>query len=193
MSWIQTYTRKKFPLERPAPGDVWVEDIAHALSMSCRFGGHTNRFYSVAEHCVLMAMYARSRHGLELAFECLLHDADEAYLIDLPKPVKNLCPDYQKLEGSVRSAIVARFMLSLSDHTKAKVKELDNRILITERDVLLGGAIEPWVNEPEPLPTLLPCWDWQTAKRKFLEMYAKLRHERIAANPDNTHVHPPQI
>ncbi len=96
-NWIQTYSGRQFwPLE-PRAEDVAVEDIAHALSLLCRYGGHSSRFYSVAEHCVLVS-HKCGLHGL-------LHDAAEAYLLDIPRPVKALMPEYKWAEERVIVAI----------------------------------------------------------------------------------------
>lgn len=90
--WIQTYTGRQFwPLD-PKPEEVCIEDIAHALSQQCRYAGHTIRFYSVAQHSVEIAL----RVPRAAALWGLLHDAAEAYLVDLPRPVKYLMPAYKR-------------------------------------------------------------------------------------------------
>ena len=91
-NWIQTYTGKCFTPLDPKPEDICAEDIAHHLSNLCRFSGAVNDFYSVAEHSVRCFWYAREvlspgpPSPLHLAV--LLHDAAEAYIIDLPRPIK---------------------------------------------------------------------------------------------------------
>lgn len=84
MAWIQTFTGKKFPLDKPDPALIDIEGIAHALSLLCRFNGHCTRFCSVAEHSVHVAREI----DLDLAMEGLLHDAAEAYLGDVHSPLK---------------------------------------------------------------------------------------------------------
>jgi hypothetical protein len=82
--WMQTFTGRAFyPLD-PRPEDIDPVDIAHALSLICRYGGHSSRFYSVAEHCVLMSHAVAPEHALW----ALLHDATEAYLGDMIRPLK---------------------------------------------------------------------------------------------------------
>ena len=102
--WIQTYTGKKFwPLD-PRPEDVDIVDIAHALSMQCRFGGHCLRFYSTAEHSVYV-----SHHCGSAALIGLLHDGSEAYLLDMLAPIKEYMPDYKAAEKRCQAAVYRAF------------------------------------------------------------------------------------
>lgn len=135
-NWIQTYTGRKFwPLE-PRAEDVRVEDIAHALSMICRFGGHCKRFYSVAEHCILVSQQV-GIHGL-------LHDAAEAYLLDIPSPVKVLLPEYKLAEEEVLLAIYEALGITVpSAGEEMAVKEADKRMLATEK-VALHKQTSQW-------------------------------------------------
>lgn len=145
--WMQTYTGRRFyPLD-PRPEEIHPEDIAHALSLLCRYGGHVDRFYSVAEHCVLMSRAVAPEHALA----ALLHDATEAYVCDIPRPLKRQLPGYQDLEQRVWWAIAVRFGIDLK--LPAEVKDADNRILINERTALMPRA-ERWGvdDEYEALP-----------------------------------------
>src|SRR6266700_4788978 len=99
--WIQTAMGRKFWPMDPRSGEVFIDDIAHALSMLCRFGGHCIRFYSVAEHSVLLSRVAEPRFKLW----ALLHDASEAYLADVPRPVKPALVGYKDAEERVQRAI----------------------------------------------------------------------------------------
>lgn len=136
--WMQTRTGRAFwPLD-PRPEEVDPFDIAHALSMICRFGGHTDRFYSVAEHCLLMS-YAVSP---ENALWALLHDATEAYMGDMIRPLKRSMPAYVLAEDHLMTVICDRFGL---DYTfPAEVKAADNRILLDERAALMSAPPLPW-------------------------------------------------
>jgi 5'-deoxynucleotidase YfbR-like HD superfamily hydrolase len=126
-SWIQTYTGKPFwPLE-PELGEIDIVDIAHALSMQCRYSGHTKRFYSVAEHSV----HISNSVSPENALWGLLHDASEAYLVDIPRPLKPYLPQYKEAETRCMMAIAKRVGLSWPE--PAEVKEMDTRILFNER------------------------------------------------------------
>lgn len=167
--WIQTYTGKRFfPLD-PRPEDIDPVDIAHALSMLCRFGGHCSRFYSVAEHSVLMAKHGGTTHHERLWL--LLHDAAEAYLVDVPRPIKRQLPVYQAAEVKLLQAIAARFELpySRSDRVYPEyVHEIDNRILLTERRELMVDGVHRWaIDDWDPLPVTIHGWDWGVAESVF--------------------------
>ena len=102
--WMQTYTGVRFYPMDPRPEELDIRDIAHALSLICRYGGHVDRFYSVAEHCVLMSQCVPEEHALW----ALLHDASEAYVGDMVRPLKRQLPEYEAAEGRVIAAIVER-------------------------------------------------------------------------------------
>ena len=108
-NWIQTAGGRKFyPLD-PRPEDVTVEDIAHALSKMCRFNGHTSSFYSVAQHSVIVSRIVPAEHALA----GLLHDATEAYLADITRPVKQYMPDFAVVEDLLMECIAERFRLPM--------------------------------------------------------------------------------
>lgn len=108
-SWIQTYTGKKvYPLGQFGPDDVDIIDIAHALAHTCRWGGHCSRYYSVAEHSILV-----SHRIEEFALEGLLHDAAEAYIGDIPTPIKEQLPAITRAEYRIMSAIKKKFDLAI--------------------------------------------------------------------------------
>lgn len=102
---IRTFTGKMINVFDPDPELICIEDIAHALSNLCRFGGHTRRFYSVAEHSVEVAKEVTIYHQMA----GLLHDASEAYLIDLPSPVKYFIQKYQEYEQNLMLTIAEKF------------------------------------------------------------------------------------
>lgn len=137
-AFVQTYTGKPFyPLE-PKAEDICLEDIAHALSLLCRFGGHVRRFYSVAEHCVLMS-YAVDPENAKWA---LLHDATEAYVGDVVWPLKEELPEYKLAENEIMSLICDKY--GLPREQPQQVKEYDRRIVIDERDALMATTQSPW-------------------------------------------------
>jgi hypothetical protein len=143
--WIQTYTGKKFyPLD-PRPEDICIEDIAHALANTCRYNGHSRVFYSVAEHCVRMSLANLPGCPKWL----LMHDAAEAYISDVPRPVKPMLEEFKAIENSILSVIGEKFNLGEMDHRHIKWGDLV--MLSTEkRDVLLHDL--DWnLNLPEPL------------------------------------------
>lgn len=139
-AWILTYTGVKFDLLNPTPDQVVLEDIAVALSRQARFNGHTKRFYSVAEHSLIGAnLLAQSDD--EMALEFLLHDAHEAYIGDMARPLKSLCPDFQAIEQQIDYVIRQRFGLKLS--CPPAVKTMDRILLATEWRELMPECDRP--------------------------------------------------
>ena len=142
--WMQTYTGRAFwPLD-PRVEDIDLLDIAQALSNLCRYAGHTRRFYSVAEHSYLLAGWCARNFpdDKELLRYVLLHDAAEAYLVDIPRPLKRSLPGYSDIEARVESVIWERFGIVPDAESKAVVKEIDDRIIEDERLALLAGPPE---------------------------------------------------
>lgn len=163
--WIQTFTgRQFFPLD-PQSDEICIEDIAHALANTCRFNGHVRKFYSVAEHSVFVALNV----PLQFRPAALLHDASEAYICDLPRPIKHNVVGYKEAEDKVMAAIFAKFNLKLP--LPKIVKEVDNRILFDERDTLMGDPPAPWDFEADPLGVQLRAWLPEDAEQAFLQVW----------------------
>ena len=160
----------KFRLDTPDSNCYTISDIGQALAKLCRFNGHTNRFYSVAEHCVHMSKLVPEQYALE----ALMHDAVEAYIGDFPKPVKVAIPLISELEDLVMEAIFDQF--SLTFPLPEEVHEVDKRMIPTEAPQLLdhySGKV--WGMEGvKPYALVLPCWRWEEAHVKFMERYAEL-------------------
>lgn len=168
--WMQTFTGLQvWPLDM-RPEDIVIEDIAHALSMLCRYAGHCENFYSVAEHSVLVAAHMPTR---ELRMWGLLHDASEAYLVDVPRPIKPHLPGYKTAEQAVMRAVAERFDL-LPRIEPAEVKAADNAILLDEQRQNLKAPPAPWSVEGEPLGVRLHCWPPHIAERKFLTAFDRI-------------------
>ncbi|SRR5260221_557774 len=164
-NWMATYSGTKFWPGDPRSEEIHLGDIAHALSNLCRFGGHLRHFYSVAEHSVHICRAAPE----SLKRVALFHDASEAYLVDMPRPIKAMLPEYKNIEAGLEKCIAKRFDLSFP--WPRKIKELDNAILLTEW-AMFGGAPE-MVNHlngnfSEPLKVKLEGWDPQRAELEFL-------------------------
>lgn len=167
--WINTYRGQQFwPLD-PRPHEIHIEDIAHALSMQCRFTGHVHRFYSVAEHCVRVS----ERCAPSDALWGLLHDASEAYLIDVARPVKRSRPmrGYRKAEARLMRAVCKRF--ALWPEEPASVKEADHRMLVTEAQALMD--LHPqWLFPAEPYEQSIIGWMPARAEAEFLCRFKQL-------------------
>lgn len=175
--WMQTISGKQFwPLD-PRPEDFDIEDIAHALSNVCRFGGHTKFFYTVAEHCVHVSKVCDPEHALE----GLLHDATEAYIGDMVRPLKRSLPEYKVIENRIAEALARRFGLTYPwPHS---VKKADEGVLMAEQRALLAPPPEPWTFEDHapPLPSDVRIGGWSPDKARagficrFIELSAKRR------------------
>jgi len=165
--FIVTYTGKRFYPCDPDPEEVDIEDVAHALSMINRFTGHTKFPYSVAQHSV----YAYQRAKLYSRREALLHDAPEAYLNDISRPLKKSLPDYRRIEAGV--GFVCSVAFSCSFPMSDEVRLIDNKLLVTEAPQLIPAS-EPWYQEPHwPTPYELEIeeWPWRQAKQSFLDAW----------------------
>lgn len=149
MTWTQTYTGKRFDPLDPDPAMIDLADIAHALSNVCRFGGHSQHFYSVAQHSVFVADYLFEIYDdRKIALAGLLHDASEAYLGDIPRPLKYR-PEfaaYREAEATLEAMIFERFGLK---GPYPEVKKADNAILADEAKWLMGNPGAEWgLTEP---------------------------------------------
>lgn len=144
--YITTYTGRKFyfeatPEEMLHHEMLCIEDIGHALSMICHFAGHTATFFSVAQHSILVARACELQTpevSLDLVRWGLLHDAAEAYIGDMTRPLKMLLPDYKILEKKIMTGIAYKFGLPLPE--PPDLKPIDDSILKLESKLLMSGA-----------------------------------------------------
>lgn len=173
--WMLTFTGRKFYPLYPEPEDFFIEDIAHALAHICRFGGHTKKFYSVAEHSIRVAEMAPK----EFKLCALLHDAAEAYIGDMIYPLKECMPEFQDAEALIWSALAKRF--NLPEVMPPEVKAIDDRMLLTERRELLTQPVtaSPWFQEQITTPygddyVILAPLAPKTAERSFLAQFEYL-------------------
>ncbi len=169
-AWIQTHSGRRFNPTNPNPDAIVIQDIAHALSMQCRFSGHCKKFYSVAQHSVLVSYICDSQDALW----GLLHDASEAYLVDVPRPLKRSGKfgAYIEFESKMQEAICRRFALPFQE--PASVKKADTKLLATEARDLMSPLHSDWDQPVEPLPFLIEPWDHQKAKDMFMKRFFEL-------------------
>ena len=162
-----------FDYLNPLPETVTIEDIAKGLSNNCRFGGQCPVFYSVAEHSVLMS-YCVSK---ENSYDALMHDAAEAFIMDMPKPLKNILPDYQIVEERVEKMLSKKFNFPL--HKCEEVAIFDRRMLMAEQRQLMKNR-DAWsvIEGLEPANILIECWEPRLAEVKFLNRYYELVGEQ---------------
>jgi hypothetical protein len=153
----------------PASSNFTIEDIAHGLANICRYSGQCTRFYSVAEHSILVSQIAK---GFE--FEALLHDAAEAFLGDITRPLKQLLPEFKKIEASVQRVVLDRF--GVSGPISPKVKQADLRVLAAEQRQIMPEGTDGWVRgqKVDPAPITVRHLSPDEGKRVFLERFAQL-------------------
>ncbi|PZP57434.1 MAG: phosphohydrolase [Delftia acidovorans] len=188
MTWKQLYSGKRFYSLAPRPEDICIIDIAHALSMKCRYGGHCKQFYSVAQHSVLVARHASQEDCLR----ALLHDAHEAYspFGDITKPDKDAIRQddvdvrcyIQRVEDNIDRAVAAKFNLPFPIKNRA-IDILDTRILHDEREAIMVPTNEVWGVPFEPLGVEIQPWKPEIARAKFLDMFdqASIWHQQYGS------------
>jgi hypothetical protein len=163
--FVHTWTGSKFYFTDPRPEDVFIEDIAHALSLQCRFNGHIAELYSVAEHSVMVAdIVEEETKDVQLILTALLHDAAETYLGDVVSPLKGLLHDYRVFEKSVEACIATRFSLA---YPFPEIIGWADKVALAREFKFLS----PFVKEPDypfcPLPS-------KSAEKEFLVRYSML-------------------
>lgn len=169
-AWIQTYSGRRFNPTNPVPDAIVIQDIAHPLSNQCRFSGHCKKFYSVAQHCVLASYIC----NFEDALWALLHDATEAYLVDVPRPLKQsgLFGAYIEFEAKMTAAICERF--GLNPVEPVSVKRADKIMLSTEARDLMGPLRVDWGPIGDALPFTIEPWSPKEAEERFLKRFFEL-------------------
>ena len=145
MSCIRTYTGIMFDPLNPDPELVNITDIAHALSLLCRANGHFRNFYSVAQHSINCMEEAKERgYSRKVQLACLLHDASEAYLSDVTRPVKQEIPKYLEIEKPLQELIWTKYLgCRLTEEEYAQVFAVDDAILYHEFVALMDMKLEP--------------------------------------------------
>lgn len=177
--WIQTYTGKQFyPLD-PRIEDIDILDIAHALSMKCRFNGHCKDFYSVAQHSIYVALECKKKwpDKSELALWGLLHDSGEAYLPDIPRPIKNMNIGILKeCEENILKMIVEKYGLSFPEPEEIKI--VDTALLATESIKLMSKHPSKWNLSESPLEIVIYPLMSNTIEYIFLKEF-EIYYEKI--------------
>lgn len=172
---IMLHSGAWFDFCAPAESNFTIEDIAHGLSNICRYSGQCRSFYSVAEHSLLVSEVAE---GYE--YEALLHDAAEAFLGDITRPLKQMLPEFKRIEAEVERAILDRF--GVTGAIPAQVKQADLRVLAAEQRQIMPEGTDGWVRgqKVEPAPVVVRHLAPEIAKEEFLRRFETLRqdHER---------------
>lgn len=178
--YLQTVSGRRVNPFDPDPAQLDEGDIARALGNMCRFGGHSRVFYSVAQHSVIVSRVVEERGGdVEDAFAALMHDAGEAYLGDMPHPLKHrsaLGAAFREAEARLEKTIRERF--GIKAHVP-EIKAVDRALLATERRAFSAEVWHwPELEEVEPLELELTPWPPDRAADEFAKRYAELEARR---------------
>lgn len=170
--WFLTYTGKQFwPLSARIE-DLDIIDIAHGLSNVCRFGGHVNRFYSVAQHSVIVSHLVPTQYALD----GLMHDATEAYMGDIVRPLKYQLPQYLEAEKNLERLVAIRYDLAFPKLPEVQIA--DDVALMTERRDLLIHTDHVWSVQAEPHPMTIEPQTPEQAEESFLFRFNELQSMR---------------
>lgn len=172
-SWIRTYTGGKVYFFEPEKSNIEIEDIAHALSLCCRFNGATREFYSVAQHSVFVAdwIYQETKDS-SLAYQGLMHDAAEAFITDVPSPFKKYFDGFIECEQRMESWLAKRFKFQYP--FDPIVKKYDLIALSTEMRDLMNFCDNDMVDS-QPHKSIISPTSHGESKKKFMELYRTLQ------------------
>lgn len=160
---LTTFTGKEFYPFEPHEEQIDIKDIAHSLSFQCRYAGHINNFFSVAQHSVIVSLFVPEEYKL-----CgLMHDASEAYLTDVPTPIKDALPSYKKIEDNVMSIIANKYNFQYPE--PYIVKSIDKKVFYWESYYLFPN--KKISRDMIDIEYEFVIWDQVTAERKFLEYF----------------------
>ena len=174
MAKIITFSKRQFDPASPGPEDIVIQDIAHALSFMVRANGHFPVFYSVGQQCIHCCEEAAARgctRREQLA--CLLHDASEAYLADITRPVKQHLERYREIEQRLQDCIFQKYLGVLSDEEKKLWRKLDDTLLYYEFNCLMGEKLQA---HPEALIShpIFASEPFAQTERRYLEWFERL-------------------
>ena len=142
--FITTYSKIRFSPFAPDSSVIKLKDIAHSLSLLCRANGHFEQFFSVAQHSINCAAEARARgYSKKVILACLLHDASEAYISDITRPVKKHLLEYVTIESKLQNCIWKAFSINMNQEEKAQLYSVDDAMLYAEFDALMGEKVFP--------------------------------------------------
>lgn len=172
---IRLQSGRDFNFMEPRAEDIYILDIAHALSQVCRFAAQTSEFYSVAQHSVIVSVIVSG--GAGMSKWGLLHDASEAYIHDISRPLKRWLPDYHAIEERIMRAVADRFDLAWP--MPKEIKLADNMALALEAQRFMRGRIGEWgISSRWPTPTakslVHAAFEPETARRQFLDTFRGL-------------------
>ena len=171
---ILTINKHFFSPLAPTPENICIEDIAHALSYMCRANGHFKSFFSVAQHSLNCALEGKARgYTKKQQLACLLHDASEAYLSDITRPVKHHLTNYLEIERNLQNVIWSKFGLELSEDDLKLISAADDCMLYYEFAVLADAKLFDNPPEIKSQPDFSQR-DFTSVKQDFLDLYRSL-------------------
>lgn len=172
--YITTYGGTHFVPTEPEIDKIHIEDVAHALSLICRGNGHLKTFFSVGQHCIYCAKEAALRgYSDRIVLMCLIHDASEAYMSDVPRPFKQYLKEYNEFEDKLLDMIYSKYLGSkLSKEEEKILKTVDDDLLYYDLTILLNEPVEG------PAPELLIDLDYtvrpfEEVENEYLELFYK--------------------
>lgn len=176
MSYITTYLGLHFDPLAPDMEKIRIEDVAHALSMTCRGNGHVKTFFSVGRHCINCCREALARgYADKVALACLVHDASEAYMSDVPRPLKQVLPQYVEAEERLLALIYRKFLgESLTKEEQALVKEVDDAMLYYDMLELLGEKVAEKAPDVH-IPLSYDVAAFDEVEKEYLKLFNDLR------------------
>lgn len=173
--YITTYTGIHFTPTEPNKDDICIKDIAHALSLVCRGNGHTNRFFSVGQHCINCSKEAAARgYSKKVQLIALLHDASEAYMSDITRPFKRHLADYIEFENVLQSLIYEKYIVeTIEAREEEQVKSIDDDMLYYEIKELMNEVTLPM---PPAMSSniCLRTSEFEKVEYEFLDIYNTL-------------------
>lgn len=174
--YITTYTGEHFIPTAPEGDKIHIEDIAHALSLICRGNGHVKTFFSVGQHCINCALEAAARgYSQRVILACLLHDASESYMSDVPKPFKKYLKEYNAMEDALLDVIYEKYLGSpLSAEEQMLVKAIDNAFLYYDLLHLLDEKMD--ITAPEIKITFsYEFVPFEEVEKRYKELFAQYK------------------
>lgn len=174
--YITTYGGTHFVPVNPDINTIHITDIAHALSLICRGNGHVKRFFSVGQHCINCALEAEARgYSARVIMACLLHDASEVYMSDVPRPFKQYLEQYKIFEEKLLNIIYEKYVGSLlTEEEQCILKQIDDDMLYYDLAVLLDEKTD----RPEPVMKTKFSYEvqpFENVEKQYLLLFEKYK------------------
>lgn len=181
MSWIQTYKGNivYYDIGHIAESQIDIEDIAHSLSLQTRYNGHCKKIMSVAEHCIHACRKARPDQRIH----ALLHDAPEAYIGDIVRPLKPFLGKYLEcIESRFFQLIYSKYHLNLNEIDRSYIKLIDLTMLMTEKDQVMNGPVNwPCPDLDKYNDVIIEFYKPEIAEKLYLQMFDELLAQKMSS------------